>query len=160
MKDQLSCAKCGSALSGSVTRCPACASWTRTAQSVRRRGGMMIVLGLLLVGMMGTITFMVAPTMLTSGGAAGGRFTGTREQTMLILGLFGIVIVFGIACIASGLWQIVTGRRNVWIVVLILSLAFLLVVAGAAVYRGLGRGNDRGKVGDVGSNLLVPQEKS
>ncbi len=124
----------------------------RPAQGIRRRGWMLIVLGFLLVGMMGTITIMVAPTMLSSGATAGARYTGTPEQAMLILGLFGIIIVFGLTCIGSGLWQIVTGRRNIWIVILILGLAFLLVVAGGAVIRGLDRGSDRTKVGAPGNN--------
>ncbi len=118
----------------------------RRAQGVRRRGWVLISLGLLLVGMMGTITFLVAPTMLSGDASAGARFTGTPEQAILILGLFGIVIVFGLTCIASGLWQIVTGRRNIWIVVLILGLTFLLIVAGAAVFRGLDRGRSQLRV--------------
>lgn len=152
MKDRLSCSKCSYAGSDNVTRCPECGSWMRRAQGVRRRGWVLIVLGFLLVGMMGTITFLVAPSMLSSGAPAGTRFTGTPEQAILILGLFGIVIVFGLTCIASGLWQIVTGRRNIWIVVMILGLTFLLIVAGGAVYRGLHRGSDRMKVGAPGSN--------
>src|SRR5437773_3450555 len=146
MSDQLSCSKCSFTPTDIVTRCPECGSWMRRAQSIGRRGWVLIFLGLVLVGMMGTITFLVAPTMLSGGASAGARFTGTPEQAILILGLFGIVIVFGLTCIASGLWQIVTGRRNVWIVVLILGLTFLLIVAGAAVVRVLDRGSDRTKV--------------
>ena len=146
MSDQLSCSKCSFTATDIVIRCPECGSWMRQAQGIRRRGWVLIFLGLVLVGMMGTITFLVAPTMLSGGASAGARFTGTPEQATLILGLFGIVIVFGLTCIASGLWQIVTGRRNIWIVVLILGLTFLLIVAGAAVYRVLDRGSDRTKV--------------
>jgi uncharacterized membrane protein YedE/YeeE len=129
------------------------------AQGVRRRGWVLILLGFLLVAMMGTITFMVAPTMLSSGTSAGAGFTGTPEQAVLILGLFGLVIVFGLTCIGSGLWQIVTGRRSIWIVVLILGLTFLLVLAGGAVYRGLDRGKDIPKVRTPGS-ILIPLETS
>jgi hypothetical protein len=118
----------------------------RTAQGIRRRGWMLIVLGFLLVGIMGTITFMVAPKMMSGGAHTGAGFTGTPEQAMLILGLFGILIVFGLTCIGSGLWQIVTGRRNIWIVILILGLAFLLVIAGGAVIRGLDGGKSRVRV--------------
>jgi uncharacterized membrane protein YedE/YeeE len=143
MNDQLSCSKCSFTASEIVTRCPECGSWMRRAQGLRRRGWVLIFLGLLLVGMMGTITFLVAPSMLSGGASAGARFTGTPDQAILILGLFGIVIVFGLTCIASGLWQVVTGRRNIWIVVLILGLTFLLIVAGAAVFRALDRGSDR-----------------
>jgi hypothetical protein len=115
----------------------------RKAQGIRHRGWVLVFLGLLLVAMMGTITLMVAPTIL-SAGSAGARFTGTPEQAMLILGLFGIIIVFGFTCIVSGIWQIATGRRSIWVVILILGLTFLLIVVGAAVRKGLDRGSDRG----------------
>jgi hypothetical protein len=152
MKDHPSCSKCNYAASDNVARCPQCGSWMPRAQGIRRRGWLLIVIGFLLVAMMGAITFMVAPTMLSGGASSGVRFTGTPEQAILILGLFGLVIVLGLTSIASGLWQIVTGRRNIWIVVLVLSLTFLLIVAGSAVRSALSRGSDRTKVGSVGSN--------
>lgn len=117
------------------------------AQGIRRRGWLVIVLGFLLVVMMGAITFNVAPTMLSGAGSSGAKFSGTPEQAILILGLFGLVIVFGLTCVASGLWQIVTGRRSIWIIVVVLGLTFLLIVAGSAVRSALDRGSDRGKVG-------------
>ena len=139
MNDKLGCSKCRYASSENVTRCPQCGSWMPRAQGVRRRGYVLIVLGFLLVAIMGTITSMTAPTMLSGRASSGAGFTGTPEQALLILGLFGIVIVFGITCIGSGLWQIVTGRRSIWIVVIVLGLTFLLIVAGSAVMRALDR---------------------
>ena len=76
------------------------------------------------------------------------------------MGLFGIVIVFGVTCIGSGLWQIVTGRRSIWIVVITLGLTFLLIMAWSAVMRALDRGSDRTQVGSVGGNLLVRGDKT
>ena len=152
---ELSCSKCSYASSENVTRCPECGSWMPRAQGVRRRGYVLIVLGFLLVAMMGTITFLTAPTMLSRRASSGAGFTGTPEQAFLILGLFGILIVFGITCIGSGLWQIVTGRRSIWIVVIILGLAFLLIVAGSAVMRALDSGSDRTQVGSLDGKLLV-----
>lgn len=127
------------------------------AQSVRHRGWVLIVLGFLLVAMMGTITSMTAPTMLSGRASSGAGFTGTPEQAFLILGLFGIVIVFGITCIGSGIWQIVTGRRSIWIVVIILGLTFLLIMAGSAVFRALDRGGDRAKIGAEDGKPTVPR---
>src|SRR6266566_3005762 len=94
MKDQRGCPQCSYVAGDDVVRCPECGSWMRKAQGIRRRGWVLIFLGFLLVAIMGTITFMVAPAML-SAGSAGARFTGTQEQAMLILGLFGLVIGFG-----------------------------------------------------------------
>ena len=77
---------------------------------------------------------------------------------MLILGLFGIVIVFGLTCIGSGLWQIVTGRRNIWTVILILGLAFL--VAGGAVLRGLDRGKSHVRAVPAAPSFPVAPSKT
>jgi hypothetical protein len=152
MKDQLNCSKCNYAASDDVAKCPQCGSWMPKAQGIRLRGWLLIGIGFLLVAMMAAITFMVAPSMLSGSASGGARYTGTPEQAVLILGLFGLVIVFGLTAIASGVWQILTGRRSIWLVVVILGLTFLLIVAGSAVRSALGRGSDRIKVGAVRSN--------
>ena len=159
MMDQRSCSKCSYTASADVTkvaRCPECGSWMRKAQGIRRRGFVLVFLGLLLVVMMGIITVLVAPLMLSADAAAGrAGFTGTQGQAMLILGLFGLVIVFGVACIGSGLWQIATGRRSIWVVIVILALAFLLIVVGSAVRTALEHRSDRGRLGNDERGLVV-----
>jgi MFS family permease len=142
MKDPRSCSKCGYAASDDRTRCPECGGWMRGAQRIRRLGWLLLVLGLFLVGMMVTITVLVAPMMLYPGAAVeGSRFTGSPEQAFLVLGMFGIVIVFGLACIANGLWQIATGRRNIWIVIAILLITFLLLAIAGGVRKALDKGD-------------------
>jgi hypothetical protein len=123
----------------------------RHAQAVRRRGWVVIFLGLLLAGVMGIITYNVAPTMLSGSASAGARFTGTPQQAVLILALFGLVIAVGLACVGGGLWQIATGRRNIWIFVLTLGLTFLLIAAGWRVVQMPDRGGVYMKVGAVSS---------
>jgi membrane protease YdiL (CAAX protease family) len=126
----------------------------RKAQGIRRRGFVLVFLGLLLVVMMGIITVLVAPIMLSAGASPGrAGFTGTQEQALLILGLFGLVIVFGVAAIGAGLWQIATGRRSIWVVIVILALAFLLIVVGSAVRAALGERTGGGT--EVGSVAIV-----
>lgn len=111
----------------------------RTARFVRRLGWAQLVIGLFLVGLMGTITFIVAPIMLQPGEIdRGSTFTGSPEQAQLILGVFGLVIVFGLGTVVSGLWQIITGRRNRWIAIVMLGMIALLVIAGSALRKSLG----------------------
>jgi MFS family permease len=108
----------------------------RPPKNWRLRGWLQLLSGLILVGLMGTITYNLAPQMLRPGVAAGGGgFTGTAEQGLLILGLFGFLITFGLGSVASGLWQIATGRRNKWIFALTLGL-FLLVMLAAWLTTG------------------------
>jgi hypothetical protein len=137
MKDQDSCSKCGHAAGKGITRCPECGSWMPRARGIRIRGGILIFLGLVLVGMMGTISIVVAPIMFSDGSGGGTKFSATPAQAVLIMGLFGAVIVFGVACILSGIVQLVTGRRNILIVILIVGIAVFLIILGFAVIRSL-----------------------
>jgi hypothetical protein len=106
----------------------------------RVRGWIQLLLGLFLVGFMGLITLNLAPSMLRAGetvGGGGSRFTGTPEQGLLILGLFGLVITFGLGSAAAGLWQIATGRRNNWIFGLMLGLFVILMLAAWLTTKSL-----------------------
>ncbi len=55
---------------------------TQPSTNIRRRGWLQLLLGLFLVGMMGTITYNLAPGLLFPGErlADGLQFTGTAEQ--------------------------------------------------------------------------------
>jgi MFS family permease len=123
------CYKCGFA-GEAAGKCPNCGGRLRSAKLVRRLGWLQLLLGLFLVGMMGTITYHLAPALLSPAAATGGsRFTGSPEQALMILALFGLVITFGVGSIAGGLWQIFTGRRNKWIFILMLLLFVVLLVS-------------------------------
>jgi MFS family permease len=115
--------------SEAVAQCPKCGRRLRTAKQVRRLGWMQLLIGLFLVGLMGTITYNLAPSLLPSATETrgGARFTGTPEQAQMILALFGLVITFGLGSILSGLWQIKTGRRNKWLFIIMLALFVVLI---------------------------------
>lgn len=101
----------------------------RTPKQVRLLGFVQLLLGLFLIGFMGTIAFYLAPRMLDPDAAdAGTRFTGTSAQATLILILFALVIAFGAGSTLSGLWQIASGRKNKWIALVAVSLGLLLLV--------------------------------
>lgn len=113
---------------------------TLSPTSIRRRGWLLLLIGLFLIGLMGTITFNLAPGLLFPGEtlADGSRFTGTAEQAQFIFGIFALVIMFGVMSATSGLWQIVTGRRNKTLVVVMLVLFVALLIAGWVTRRVLG----------------------
>jgi MFS family permease len=93
---------------------------------MRGPGWLRWAIGIYLVGLVGAITYNLAPLLLTS--ARGARFTGASEQEQLVLGMFGLVIALGLGSILNGLWQWKTGRRNQWLYITMVALGVLLVV--------------------------------
>ena len=135
-----SCFGCGRLTAEPADKCPRCGGLLRPTKTVRRLGWVQFAAGLFLVGLMGAITFNVAPMMLRPGveTAGGSRFTGTAGQALMIFGLFGLVIFFGLTSMVSGLYQAKTGRRNRLIFVLMLGLFGLLIGASWLIYVALG----------------------
>lgn len=132
MQEASSCYSCGHVTYETGNKCPKCGRRLRTAKQVRLLGWLQLAIGVFLVGLMGTITYYVAPLMLrageTTGTSRGANFTGTPGQAQMILALFGMVIVFGLGSMLSGLWQIKTGRRNKWLFIVMLVLFVVLIV--------------------------------
>ncbi|MGJ7532060.1 MULTISPECIES: hypothetical protein [unclassified Variovorax] len=133
MTEQSSCysLRCGLVTSEAVDRCPQCGGRMRSASQVRRLGWVLVVLGVLLAAGMGAIAYALAPSMLSPGvaDAQGARFTGTAMQGRTVLGLFGVVILFGFLCIANGAWQIVKGQRSKWLAIATLVMVALIVLS-------------------------------
>ena len=129
--EMITCEGCGYATAEAGKHCPQCGRTLRPPKTGRLRGWLQVLLGLFLVGFMGLLTYNLAPMMLTPGESVGGggRFTGTAEQGLLILGLFGLIITFGLGSVASGLWLIATGRRSKWIIALMIGLFVLVMLA-------------------------------
>jgi hypothetical protein len=151
MKNQLGCTKCEYEATGKETKCPQCGAWIRRAQRIRRLGFALVAIGILLVVMMGVITMAVAPMIFSAGAeTSGARFTGSPQQGLMILGLFGLLIVFGVAATLAGVFQVVTGRRSIWIMIGVFGLAFILFIAAQAVRTALDRSS-------LEQPLLVPE---
>ncbi len=121
---------CAFTVEGMVATCPKCGGPMRAVRESRLRGWALLLLGLLLIGMMGAITFYMTPALMHPGEetAGGNTFTGTAQQARLILYLFWALIAFGAVTIVNGVYQIATGRQH-WAFVALT----LLVFAGLAV---------------------------
>lgn len=132
---------CGTTAEGDVTTCPQCGKRMLTARRVRTLGWILVVLGLFLAGFMGYIAWSLYPAMTHPGEASpydGSRFTGTADQAAMILDLFWLVIGCGVLSIVNGLWQIVTGRRNLLFMMASLLLFAVILVAAWQTRTALG----------------------
>lgn len=95
------CYKCGYQTVELLRVCPKCGRRLLSVKQVRRLGWVQLILGLFIVGLMGTITFALAPSLLHPGVPERGEwFTGTAEQGLSTVGLFGLLALM--ATSASG----------------------------------------------------------
>lgn len=110
----------------------------RNPRTVRRLGWLLLVVGLFLVGLMGTVTWRIYPSMSHPGVAdlSGTTFTGTPAQAHDALQLFGIVIAFGLVSMLNGIWQIATGRRSLVFAGVTLAVGAALVFAARGFMAG------------------------
>lgn len=120
---------CRAVTPGIVDKCPACGSRVVTSRRIRVLGWVGIACGLFLIAFMGYITLAMYPTLSNPGVPFdGGRWSGTGEQGRMVLNLFYAVIGFGVLATAAGIWQVVTGRRHIVVIVVTLLAAGALIV--------------------------------
>ena len=125
---------CAELVEGRAATCPKCGGPMRSVGESPGRGIVLLVIGLLLLGLMGPITWALLPSLTHPGQemSDGGSFTGTAEQARMVLILFGLLLAFGLMAVLNGIYMIVT-RRQSWVFIIgTLALAALILVAGFA----------------------------
>ena len=85
---------------------------------------------------MSAIAFFV--TMLLTQAAknpkTGAKFNGDEHMLIMIYLIFGGVIAMGVTIVLAGLWQIIFGRRNMFLIWIFFALIGLTFVVGS-VFR-------------------------
>jgi hypothetical protein len=95
---------------------------------------MLLVIGAVLVIFMGTLGFYLGRIISQTGDSTSTtRFTGGSQDVALIVAVFGLVISFGFASMAGGIWQIVYGKPNRKLMVAMFLVAGILVVIARAI---------------------------
>jgi hypothetical protein len=121
--------KCGTLVEGKVTACPKCGGAMRTVGESPLRGIVLLLCGLFLLGLMGTIAYNMYPTLTHPGETIGGStFTGTADQARITLLLFAAVIVFGLVATANGIYMLVTRQQSKVFMFVSLGFAAALVL--------------------------------
>ncbi|MEP6847826.1 MAG: hypothetical protein ABI999_03145 [Acidobacteriota bacterium] len=132
--DHKSCFKCYFSGDTPETRCPRCGGRLRSSTNLRVRGGILIFVGAFLVLLMGAITGFVV--YLVWGGAdpkAAAKLRAEEFKLLLAFGMFGLVMLFGLVSLITGVFQIVFGRRSRILVWAMMALVFILVIGAVLV---------------------------
>jgi ribosomal protein L37E len=128
------CKRCGEEAFDGAARCARCGGRIASARTMRLLGWTLVGLGSFLVLFMGAITYYVALIIhQTNDAGTGARFTGSPEMAFFIFGIFGLVLLFGVAAIAGGAWQARYARANRKLMFIIIGLGVLFVVVGTAL---------------------------
>jgi hypothetical protein len=128
--DHKTCFKCDYEADTAETRCPRCGRPFKSSKNIRVRGGILVFLGAFLILFMGGIAGFVA-YLIYGGGIpdAATKFKGEGFKVILIFGIFGCVMLFGLVSLITGIFQLITGRRNQFLVWLMMGLVFLLIIS-------------------------------
>ena len=130
----LSCPKCSFETSEALAKCPSCGSRLQSAKKVRILGGLLLLIGTVLVLFMTGLGIYLGSIISQSNDpGATTRFTGDSQDVMFIAAIFGLVISFGLASIIGGIWQIIYGKPNRKIMVVVFVIAGILFVIGRAI---------------------------
>ncbi len=109
---------------------------TPETKSNRTRGWLLIVIGAMLSLAMAAISFFLWRAIHYPGQSGGtSRWTGSTEMTARTFQLFGTVFIFGLVCVATGIFQVRTGRRNGIAVALLLLLVGLMIFLGNQIMQ-------------------------
>ncbi len=121
---------CAVTVDGKVQTCPKCGGPMRHLTESKARAWLLVLCGVILILMMGTITLALAPTMLSPGTDIGGSsWEGTLEQGQLALSLFGVVILMGFTSLGYGLYMLKTGQQHRgFVIAMLVEVALLAVV--------------------------------
>jgi hypothetical protein len=112
----------------------------RATATIRVLGAVMIALGGSLITGMAVISFWAyAMIHQSSALSATARFTGTKGQMLMMFGLFGLIMLFGIVALTTGLWQLIFGKRNKILTWFVLGLGAIFFIGGLAVDAFFGR---------------------
>jgi len=122
------CTSCGYNADGAVAACPRCNAPMQVKHESRVRAVVLILCGLILIGIMGPITAFMLPSLLEAGkDVDGSTFEGTAEQAHMILGLFGIILLFGFSSLAYGIYQFIFRRESKAFIIFTLALVAVLI---------------------------------
>ena len=131
-EDLNTCIACGYETYQYRSQCPQCGGGMTTRRWARRFGAFLVACGLFISGLIGTVLYNVAPTLLHPGKTIDGlRFAGTPLQALVVALILAAVLCFGLTALSYGAWQVATGKRSPRVIAVMLAIwTLLLAIAG------------------------------
>ncbi len=125
--NQRFCYKCHFPARPADARCPRCGGALKTRANIRMLGGVLVFLGgFIAVIMLGVLALMIGIFAQTPAS----KVRGEEAKVMLALGVVLATLGIGISFAVAGLWQIIFGKRNKWIVWISLALVVVTFIVG------------------------------
>ncbi|MBA4096791.1 MAG: hypothetical protein C0484_08500 [Rhodospirillum sp.] len=121
------------------------ASRTETTKQIRVAGAVLLILApVLLVGAAGIVWLLLGIGIPAEWLPEGTRIEGTPGeglapiQRIALWGLASLFLACGAATVLQGFWQLFLGRKNKWLLRVIIAAAVIVVVGGvaASIYTG------------------------
>ncbi len=128
------CVACDFVAANPAGRCPRCNRPWQTTQQVRGRGVALIVLGGLLSGGMAYLLLWMGSAMHPEISKTSNSFTSTRSAAAFIFVILGAILALGITGFITGVWQVVTGRVNRALRIMLLAEGLLVLALALAFY--------------------------
>lgn len=130
------CFKCRYEANIANLKCPKCGRKLRTRTQVRVLGLFLTLISGLLTGFMSVLAFGIYGVIQNSGKpGATAKFTGDQNDIWLIAAVFGLVILFSLVGLVTGLWQLIFGKRNLILTYTVLGLGGILFVGGFIINK-------------------------
>ena len=131
-EDLSKCYNCGYETHKFRSHCPQCGTSLQSRRWSRRFGFGLALGGIIICGLMGYALLELGPSLLNPGSARS-QFSGTPGKARVILGIFGVMLTFGLTALGYGLYQIFTGRRSKRVIYFAVGLAALLLLLAYAL---------------------------
>jgi hypothetical protein len=101
------------------------ANANRSPAAIRALGGVLTFLGVILIGGMGTLLLWMNNIMNNNSSTT--KWNGSEDQKTMVFLVLGSVMAFGFSALITGLWQIMTGKRNMKLIRVTLGLSGVLL---------------------------------
>jgi sterol desaturase/sphingolipid hydroxylase (fatty acid hydroxylase superfamily) len=125
--NQRFCYKCHYPANASDAKCPRCGGPLKTKGSIRMLGGVLVFLG-------GFISVLMIGVMLLMFGifsqTPASKIKGEEAKVLWAIGVVALTFGVGVSFAIAGLWQMIFGKRNKWIVWISIALVVFLLIAG------------------------------